>query len=43
MWQTKDGDSFLYLFEDQDLKLEEQKTLLMKKGEEVVDGEEDSL
>jgi transposase len=41
--KRKMEDSFLYLFEDQDLKLEEQKTLFSKKNEGVIDTKEYSM
>jgi len=41
--KRKLGERFLYLFEDQDLKLEEQKTIFRKKEEGKIDDEEHSL
>ena len=41
--KRKLGERILYLFEDQDLKLEEQKTIFRKKEEEKIDDEEYSL
>lgn len=41
--KRKLGERFLYLFEDQDLKLEEQKTIFRKKEEGKIDDEEVSL
>ena len=41
--KRKLGERILYLFEDKDLKLEEQKTIFRKKEEEKIDDEEYSL